>query len=109
VRQFALNCFPASFENGVLVFKLGETVDIRRTPQIEQKLAQGLGKYFGREIRLLFEVTEGTLATPARQRALADQDRTQRAAAAFEADPAVRALQERFGAEVDMSSVKPAN
>jgi DNA polymerase III subunit gamma/tau len=109
VRQFALNCFPASFENGVLVFKLDETVDIRRTPQIEQKLSQGLGKYFGREIRLLFEVTNGALATPARQRVIADQDRTQRAAAAFEADPAVRGLQERFGAEVDMSSVKPAN
>ena len=40
------------------------------------------------------------LATPARQRVLADQDRTLRAAAAFEADPAVQGLKERFGAEV---------
>jgi DNA polymerase III subunit gamma/tau len=109
VRQFALNCFPASFENGVLVLKLDQTVDVRRTLQIEQKLAQGLAKYLGREIRLLFEVSDSTLATPARQRALADHDRAQRAAAAFEADPAVKGLQERFGAEVDATSVKPAN
>jgi DNA polymerase III subunit gamma/tau len=108
VRQFALNCFPASFENDVLALRIDETVDVRRTPQIEQKLAQGLGKYFGREVRLLFEVSEGSLATAARQRALADKDRVQRAAAAFEADPAVKGLQERFGAEVDLGSVKPA-
>ena len=32
-----------------------------------------------------------------------------RAAAAFEEDPAVKGLRERFGAEVDAASVKPAN
>jgi DNA polymerase III subunit gamma/tau len=108
VRQFALNCFPASFQNGALALKIDATVDVRRTPQIEQKLAQGLGKYFDREIRIVFEVSDGMLATVARQRTLADQDRARRAAAAFEADPAVKGLQERFGAEVDLGSVKPA-
>ena len=46
---------------------------------------------------------------PARQRAVADQDRVIRAAAAFEEDPAVKGLRERFGADVDAASVKPAN
>jgi hypothetical protein len=32
-----------------------------------------------------------------------------RAAAGFEADPAVKGLRERFGADVDAASVKPAN
>jgi hypothetical protein len=49
------------------------------------------------------------LATPARQRALDEQDKIVRAAAAFEADPAVKGLRERFGADVDAASVKPAN
>jgi DNA polymerase III subunit gamma/tau len=109
VRQFALNCVPASFERDVLTLRLDEVVDARRSRAIEDKLLQALTKYLGRELRLLFEVSRSELATPARQRALADQDKTARAAAAFETDPVVKGLQERFGAEVDMASVKPAN
>jgi DNA polymerase-3 subunit gamma/tau len=109
VRQFALNCVPASFERDVLTLRLDEGVDARRSRAIEDKLQQALTKYLGRELRLLFEVSQSELATPARQRALADQDKVARAAAAFEADPVVKGLQERFGAEVDAASVKPAN
>jgi DNA polymerase-3 subunit gamma/tau len=109
VRQFALNCVPASFERDVLTLRLDEGVDARRSRAIEDKLQQALTKYLGRELRLLFEVSQSDLVTPARQRALADQDKVARAAAAFEADPVVKGLQERFGAEVDAASVKPAN
>jgi DNA polymerase III subunit gamma/tau len=109
VRQFALNCVPACFERDVLTLRLDEGVDARRSRAIEDKLLQALTKYLGRAIRLLFEVSQSELATPARQRALADQDKVVRAAAAFEADPVVKGLQERFGAAVDSASVKPAN
>jgi len=109
LRQFALNCIPASFERDVLTLRVDEVVDARRSRAIEDKLLQALTKYLGRELRLLFEVSQNELVTPARQRVLADQDRTARAAAAFEADPVVKGLQERFGAEVDSASVKPAN
>jgi DNA polymerase III subunit gamma/tau len=109
VRQFALNCVPASFERDVLTLRLDEVVDARRSRAIEDKLLQALTKYLGRELRLVFEISQSELATPARQRVLADQDKTARAAAAFEADPVVKGLQERFGAEVDAASVKPAN
>jgi len=70
---------------------------------------QGLSKYFGRDIRVVFDVAQGTLATPARQRVAAEQDRAARATADFEQDPAVKGLRERFGAEVDVASVKPVN
>ena len=109
VRQFALNCVPASFERDVLTLRLDEGVDARRSRAIEEKLLQALTKYLGRAIRLVFEVSQSELATPARQRALADQDKVVRAAAAFEADPIVKGLQERFGAAVDTASVKPGN
>jgi DNA polymerase-3 subunit gamma/tau len=109
VRQFALNCVPASFERDVLTLRLDEGVDARRSRAIEEKLLQALTKYLGRAIRLVFEVSQSELATPARQRALADQDKVVRAAAAFEADPVVKGLQERFGAAVDTASVKPGN
>jgi DNA polymerase-3 subunit gamma/tau len=109
VRQFALNCVPATFIHDVLALKLDQATADRRTRSIEDKLVQGLSKYLGRDIRVAFEMAQLALATPARQRALAEQDKVIRAAAAFEADPAVKGLRERFGADVDAASVKPAN
>ncbi len=108
VRQLAFNCVPASYDNAVLVLRLDAAADSRRSKPIEDKLAQGLSRYMGRDIRVVFEVSDG-LATPARQRAQADQERTLKAAAAFEQDPAVKGLKERFGAEVDLASVKAAD
>lgn len=109
VRQFALNCVPAAFEHGVLALQLDQATADRRTRPIEDKLIQGLSKYLGRDIRLTFETAQSALATPARQRLLQEQDKAVRAAAAFEEDPAVKGLRERFGADVDAASVKPAN
>ncbi len=109
VRQFALNCVPASFADGLLSLRLDAAAADRRTRQIEEKLLLALVKFLGREIRLSIEVAGPVLATPARQRAFAEQDRASIAAAAFEDDPAVRGLRERFGAEVDAASIKPGN
>ena len=109
VRQLALNCVPASFENDVLALRLEQSAADRLTRPIEEKFTQALSKYFSRSIRITFNAGEASLVTPARQRALAEQDKAVRAAAAFEADPAVKGLRERFGADVDPASVKPAN
>jgi DNA polymerase-3 subunit gamma/tau len=108
-RQFALNCVPGSFERDVLKLKLDQDATGLRTRQIEDRLVQSLSKYFARDIRVVFDTSTSALDTPARQRSLADQERIARAARAFEEDPAVKGLRERFGAEVDSSSVKPAN
>jgi hypothetical protein len=108
VRQFALNCVPASFEAGLLKLRLDAGAETRRTQQIEDRLVQGLSKYWGREIRIAYEASGAVLASAARQRLLAAQDRVEIAAAAFGEDPAVKGLRERFGAEVDVGSIKPA-
>jgi DNA polymerase-3 subunit gamma/tau len=109
VRQFALNCVPSSFARDVLVLRVDAATADRRTRAIEDKLTQGLSKYLGREIRVTYEIAESALDTPARARALAEQEKVLRAAAAFESDPTVKGLRERFGADVDAASVKPAN
>jgi DNA polymerase-3 subunit gamma/tau len=109
VRQFALNCVPASFDNHVLRLHFDQAAAHRRTPQIEEKLVQGLSNYFAAEIRVVFDSSDPALVTPARRRAMADQDKSVRAAAAFEEDAAVKGLRERFGAEIDTASVKPTN
>ena len=109
-RQFALNCVPASFENDVLTLRLDRSVAERRTRAIEEKLAAGVDQISRpRHPHRSSKSRTRSLATPARQRAVAEQDEAQRAAAAFEEDPAVKGLRERFGAEVDAASVKPAN
>ena len=109
VRQLALNSSPGAFENNVLTLKLDQATADRRTKMIDDKLAQGLSKYLGREIRIVFETAQSSLVTPARQRTLAEQDKALLAASAFEADPAVKGLRERFGADVDLASIKPAS
>ncbi|HXP64786.1 MAG TPA: DNA polymerase III subunit gamma/tau [Steroidobacteraceae bacterium] len=109
VRQLALNCLPAAFENSLLTLRLDQAASDRRTRPIEEKLVQALSKYLGRDIRIAFEISESGLNSPARQRVQAEQDRIARAASAFEADPAVKGLRERFGGDVDTTSVKPTN
>jgi DNA polymerase-3 subunit gamma/tau len=109
VRQLALNCLPGSFEHNALTLKLDQAASDRRTRPIEEKLVQALSKYLGRDIRIAFEISESGLNSPARQRVQAEQDRIARAASAFEADPAVKGLRERFGGDVDSGSVKPTN
>jgi DNA polymerase-3 subunit gamma/tau len=109
VRQLALNCLPASFEHNLLTLKLDQAASDRRTRPMEEKLVQALSKYLGREIRIAFDISESGLNSPARQRVQAEQDRIARAASAFEADPAVKGLRERFGGDVDATSVKPTN
>ncbi len=108
-RQFALNCVPSSFANDMLHLRMDSAAADRRTRQVEERLVQALGRHFGRPVRVSFEVAESALATPARQRQRAEQDRVAGAVAAFADDPAVKGLRERFGAEIDVASIKPVN
>jgi DNA polymerase-3 subunit gamma/tau len=108
-RQFALNCTPASFDDRVLRLKFDPDSAHHRTPQIEDKLVQALSACLGAGIRITFEPSGAGIVTPARLRALSEQERTAQAVAAFAEDPAVKGLRERFGAEVDAGSIKPAN
>ena len=55
------------------------------------------------------ELVNIEVMTPARQRLQDEQDKVTRAATAFDQDPAVRGLRERFGATVDPASVKPGS
>jgi DNA polymerase-3 subunit gamma/tau len=109
VRQLALNCVPAAFDGSLLTLKLDQAAADWRTKPLEDKLVQALSKYLGKEIRVAFATGAAEVETPAKQRQLAEQERVARAASAFEADPAVKGLRERFGADVDAASVKPSN
>ena len=109
VRQFALNCVPVSFEHNLLRLSLDDAASHSRTPQLEDRLLQGMTKFLGLPVRITFESNAANLMTPARQRVQQEQDKAARAVESFEQDPTVRALRERFGASVDSTSVKPNN
>jgi DNA polymerase-3 subunit gamma/tau len=108
-RQIALNCVPVAFDGSLLRLAFDESAAHQRSRQMDDKLAQSLSACLGRDIRIVFESADAALVTPARRRAAAEQDKISRAAAAFEEDPAVKSLRQRFGAEVDPASVKPGN
>ena len=108
-RQFALNCVPAAFERDALRLGYDESAVHQRTKAIEERLTQGLTNYMGRPIHVVFESAEAAVLSPARRRLMAEQDKSAHAAAAFDDDPAVKGLRERFGADVDAASVKPTH
>ena len=108
-KQLAMNCVPAGLIGDALTLQVDPATAHSRTKQIDDKLAQGLSRYLGREIRINFDASQAAVNTPVRQQFVVDEDRASRAVAAFDADPAVRGLRERFGADVDLTSVKPTN
>jgi DNA polymerase-3 subunit gamma/tau len=78
-----------------------------RTPAQEEKLAQALSRYFGEPVRLEFQQTGGGGESPALLAQRASHQELTAARRAFEADPGVQGLRERFGATVLPDTVRP--
>jgi DNA polymerase-3 subunit gamma/tau len=108
-RQFAAHCLLLERAPGVIRLQLDPAGEAFRRPQIEQRIAQVLSERFGEPIRLEIVQAErgGELLTPAKREARANEDRQRAAEQAIEADPAVRAMRDVFGATVKPGSVKP--
>jgi DNA polymerase III subunit gamma/tau len=112
-HQLAANCLWLGREGQTVRLRLDARNDALRTPQTEERLAQALGRHFGAPIRLVIERDEAPGASPLAADTPAKIEARQVAAeiaaarAALEAEPAVRALKERFGASVAPDTVKP--
>src|SRR6266513_4358960 len=106
-RQLASHCVFLG-RQGALV-RLG--VDARnqpvRTPAQEEKLAQALSRYYGEPVRLEFQAGGAGAETPALLARRVSEQELAAARRAFEADPGVQGLRERFGATVLPESVRP--
>jgi DNA polymerase-3 subunit gamma/tau len=108
-RQLAAHCVWVGRSGDVVKLRIdAENTHFRRR-QMEEKLVAALSSHFGRPIRL--EISEGgpAILTPARHQAIAADDRQRAAEESIEADPAVRAMREVFGATVRPGSVKPVD
>jgi DNA polymerase-3 subunit gamma/tau len=106
-RQLAANCALIAREGSTLRLALDARSASLRTRALEDKLAQALGRHLGGAVRLEIEVREGTPSTPARSSERAEAEQRAQARAAFEADPAVAAFKDRFGASVLVDTIRP--
>jgi DNA polymerase-3 subunit gamma/tau len=106
-RQLASHCVLIARQGAVVRLALDPHNQQLRTPAQEEKLAQALARYFGEPVRLEFQLTGAAGETPALLAQRASQQELALARRAFEADPGVQGLRERFGATVLPDTVRP--
>jgi DNA polymerase-3 subunit gamma/tau len=105
-RQLAGNCQLLAREGSHFRFLLDERAGALHTRQLEDRMLQALRAEVGDAATIEIE-RGGAGDTPVRREELARDERQEQARAALERDPAVKALQERFGAVLQPDSVKP--
>ncbi|MEP7244379.1 MAG: DNA polymerase III subunit gamma/tau [Gammaproteobacteria bacterium] len=107
-RQLANHCVLIGRRGSVLRLGMDPRNSFVRTPGQVEKLAQALSKYFGEPVRVEFEAaTPPGLETPAQAEQRATVQEFDSARQSLEADPAVQALREKFGATLLPDSVRP--
>lgn len=106
-RQLASHCALVGRQNGLVRLALDPRVKFVRTPAQEEKLAQALSRFFGETVRLEFAVAAPDAETPAQAEQRASQQELETARQAFESDPGVQGLRERFGATLLPDTVRP--
>ena len=108
-RQLASNCQMLGRQGGGIRLALDARNKHMRTPAQEEKLAQALSRHFGQPIpvRLEFEMASGDIETPAQAEQRASMEDLDAARRAFESDPGVQGLKERFGATLLPETIRP--
>jgi DNA polymerase III subunit gamma/tau len=106
-RQLANHCNLVARHGAVVRLALDPHNQQLRTPAQEEKLAQALARHFGAPVRLEFQMTAAAGDSPALMAQRASQQELSVARRAFESDPNVQRLRERFGATVLPDTVRP--
>ena len=106
-RQLAANCAFLARQGAVVRLGLDARHESMRTKSQEDRLAQALSRALGENVRVEIEIVEAPTETLAADRARQSASELEAARAALADDPAVRALQERFGATLHPESVRP--
>jgi DNA polymerase III subunit gamma/tau len=107
-RQLASHCVFLGRHGAVVSLGLDPHHQLVRTPATEDKLAQALARHLGEPVRLEFRSGEAAGAeTPALLARRLSEAELAAARRAFEEDPGVKGLRERFGASVLPETVRP--
>lgn len=106
-RQLASHCVLIGHQPGLVRLALDPRVKFVRTSSQEEKLAQALSRHYGETVRLEFTAASGEAETPAQAEQRASQQELDVARQAFETDPGVKSLRERFGATLLPDTIRP--
>jgi DNA polymerase III subunit gamma/tau len=106
-RQLANNCVLLGRTGNLVKLGLEPRNNMMKVPGAVDKLTQALSKHFGETVRLEFEAPIAGVETPAQAEQRAVVEEFDSARQSLEADPAVRALRETFGATLLPDSVRP--
>jgi DNA polymerase-3 subunit gamma/tau len=106
-RQLASHCALVGRQGALVRLALDPRVKFVRTPAQEEKLVQALSRFYGETVRLEFTSTMPDTETPAQAEQRASQQELEMARQAFESDPGVQGLRERFGATLLPDTVRP--
>jgi len=107
-RQLASHCVFIGRQGALVRLGLDPRNQLLRTAATEEKLAQALSRHFGESVRLEFQSAAAAGAeTPALLARRASEAELAAARRAFEEDPGVKGLRERFGATVLPDTVRP--
>jgi DNA polymerase-3 subunit gamma/tau len=105
-RQLAANCAFLRRDGNVVHLALDPRSRTLASKALEDKLAQALGRVTGAQLRLQIDLVEAASDTPARAQVKQADAQLQGARERLAEDPAVKALQERFGARMLDDSVR---
>ncbi len=105
-RNLALNSALLSYDENTMRFAIQDKDKALLNPMYQSPLASALQQYFGRKISLEF-VVEGSVHTPAKERAQEKAEMQAGAQHAIEEDRFVQDLINDFGASIIPNSIKP--
>jgi DNA polymerase-3 subunit gamma/tau len=105
VAELAANCSVKSWQDDNAVLILSE--ECPQLSAFEGRLAEALSKHAGKNIRLKIEIGKPAAETPAQTVVRQAAESQQAAVESIEQDGLVRALKEKFDAEVIVDSVRP--
>jgi DNA polymerase-3 subunit gamma/tau len=106
VRALAQNCELVTFDESSLTLRVAENQKHLVSANYQEKLSSAINEYFGRKIRLNFEVNSEA-NTPAKQNAVEKANIKSNAEAAIMQDSFVQALIQDFDAAIIPNSIKP--
>jgi DNA polymerase-3 subunit gamma/tau len=106
-RQLASHCVLVGRQGGLVRLAVDPRVKFVRTASQEERLAQALSRHYGETVRVEFSTASGEAVTPAQVELRATQEELEVARTAFETDPGVKGLRERFGATLLPETIRP--
>jgi DNA polymerase-3 subunit gamma/tau len=105
-RALAQNCELIDFDENSMRLRLAESQKHLASATYQDKLSVAINDYFGRKIKLHFEVS-GEANTPAKQKSVEKAVEQSGAEAAIMNDSFVQALMQNFDAQIIPNTIKP--